>query len=59
MPEFDLNTPLASDDGEDEQSLLAIDEGIRDAETGCAVNIEEVRKLVSQWITESSLRKGR
>ena len=58
-------TKLDSDDSislfeeEDEETLAAIDEGIRDAEAGRTVPIEEVRKLVPTWITESSSRKER
>jgi predicted transcriptional regulator len=48
------------DDDEDEETLAAIDEGIRDAEAGRTLPIEEVRKLLPQWITTaSSSHKGR
>jgi len=46
-------------DEEDEETLAAIDEGIRDAEAGRTVPIEEVRKLLPKWITASSSRKVR
>ena len=47
-------------DDEDEETLAAIDEGIHDAEAGRTVPIEEVRKLLPQWIiTASSSRKKR
>ncbi len=42
---------------EDEATLAAIDEGIRDAKAGRAVSIERVRKLLPKWITASSSRK--
>jgi predicted transcriptional regulator len=38
---------------EDAATLAAIDEGIRDANTGRTVPIEEVRKLLPLWITGS------
>jgi predicted transcriptional regulator len=38
---------------EDEETLTAIYEGIRDAEAGRTVPIEEVRKLLPRWITAS------
>ena len=44
---------------EDEETLAAIDEGIRDAEAGRTIPIEEVRKLLPQWTTVSSSRKER
>jgi predicted transcriptional regulator len=46
-------------DDEDDETLAAIDEGIRDAQAGRVSPIEEVRKLLPAWITASSSRKGR
>ena len=51
---FDFEDPAPIVDDEDEQTLAAIDEGIRDAEAGRTVPSEEVRKLLPQWITASS-----
>jgi predicted transcriptional regulator len=45
-------------DDEDDQTLAAIDEGIRDAEAGRTVPLDQVRKRLPQWITGSSSRKG-
>jgi hypothetical protein len=39
--------------------LAGIDEGLRDAEAGRTVPAEDVRKLLPQWITESSSLKKR
>ena len=44
---------------EDEETLACIDEGIRDADAGRTVPIEDVRKLLPKWITNSSSRKER
>jgi predicted transcriptional regulator len=55
---FEFEDPAPIVDDEDEQTLAAIDEGIRDAEAGRTVSGEEARKLLSQWITASSSRKG-
>jgi predicted transcriptional regulator len=55
--DFDIPAPI--DEEEDEETLAAIDEGIRDAEAGRTVPIEEVRKLLPKWITASSSRKER
>lgn len=41
-------------DDEDEETLAAIDEGIRDAEAGRTIPIDEVRRLLPQWITIAS-----
>ena len=56
---FNFDNPAPVIDDEDEETLAAIDEGIRDAEAGRTVPIEKVRKLLPQWITASSSRKGR
>ncbi|MGA2716518.1 MAG: hypothetical protein ABSG41_25775 [Bryobacteraceae bacterium] len=54
---IDFDDPTSIDGEEDEETLAAIDEGIRDAEAGRTVPIEEVRKLLPKWITASSSRK--
>jgi predicted transcriptional regulator len=55
----DLDDPTPIDVEEDEETLATIDEGIRDAEAGRTVPMEEVRKLLPKWITASSSRKER
>jgi predicted transcriptional regulator len=57
--EFDVDKPARVIDEEDEETLAAIDEGIRDTEAGRTVPLEKVRKLLPQWITASSSRKER
>ena len=59
VKKLDFDDPTPPLDDEDEETLAAIDEGIRDAEAGRTVPIEEVRKLLPQWITASSSRKER
>ena len=56
---LDFDNPAPIPDEEDEQTLAGIDESIRDAEAGRTVPAEDVRKLLPQWITESSLHKKR
>jgi hypothetical protein len=56
---IDFNEPNPNNEEEDEEALAAIDEGIRDAEAGRTVPIEEVRRLLPSWITASSSRKKR
>jgi predicted transcriptional regulator len=56
---IDFDDATSIDEEEDEETLAAIDEGIRDAEAGRTVPIEEVRKLLPKWITASSSRKER
>jgi predicted transcriptional regulator len=55
--DFEKRAPVIDD--EDEATLAAIDEGIGDAKAGRTVPMEEVRKLLPQWITASSSRKER
>ena len=55
----DFDNPAPVDEEEDEETLAAFDEGIRDAEAGRTVPMEEARRLLPQWITASSSRKER
>ena len=55
--DFDDPPPILDD--EDEETLAAIDEGIRDANAGHTFSMEDVRKLLPQWITTSSSRRER
>ena len=55
--DFEEAAPIIHD--EDEATLAAIDDGIRDANAGRTVGLEQVRKLLSKWITASSSPKER
>jgi hypothetical protein len=46
---FDLENPAPILDDEDEETLAAIDEGIRDAEAGRVVPAEKARELLPKW----------
>jgi predicted transcriptional regulator len=54
---FESPHPMLND--EDQDTLDAIDEGIRDAEAGRTVAAEEVLKLLPKWTTGSATRKNR
>jgi predicted transcriptional regulator len=54
---FDFETPLPIIDEEDEETLAAIDQGIRDIEAGRFVSAEEARLQLQKWTTTSSTRK--
>ena len=56
---FDLGSPAPVLDEEDEETLAAIDEGIRDAEAGRVVPAEKARELLPKWTTASPIRKTR
>jgi hypothetical protein len=57
LRKLDLNDPGPFDLDEDEETLAAIDESIRDVEAGRVVSSEKARKLLPQWITASFTRK--
>jgi len=59
VKESDIEKAVPVTDDEDEATLAAIDEGIRDAKAGRSVAAEEVRKLLPKWTTGSSTRKER
>ena len=56
--ESEFEKPATVIDEEDEATLAAIDEGIRDAKAGRTVPMDKVRKFLTQWITDYSSRKG-
>ncbi len=52
-------TEQAIIDEEDEETLAAIDRGIKAADEGRVVPVEEVRRRMQQWLTKSSTPKTR
>ena len=44
---------------EDEETLAAIDRGIKAADEGLTVPLEEVRKMIPEWIAKFESRKPR
>ncbi len=44
---------------EDEETLAAIDRGIKAADEGRTVSLEEVRKMISEWTRKFEARKQR
>jgi predicted transcriptional regulator len=46
-------------DEEDDATLAAIDRGIEDADEGRTVPLEEVRKMIPEWILKFESRKRR
>ena len=57
--ELDLEAPTPVRDGEDEETLAAIDEGIRDADAGRVAPPEKARQVVAKWTTASATHKKR
>ena len=50
---FEFENPAPALQDEDEETLAAIDEGVRDAAAGRTVPAKEVRKRLPRWITAS------
>jgi len=51
---IDLNRPVELPANEDEETLAAIDRGIRDADAGRLTPLDEVEKLLPEWISKFS-----
>jgi predicted transcriptional regulator len=52
MTDLKLEVPVIEEVEVDAKTLAAIDRGIADADAGRAVPLEEVRKLIPQWISK-------
>ena len=50
----DENDLLSLAEEEDDETLAAIDKGVRDADAGRVTPIEEVEKMLPEWISKSS-----
>ena len=59
MADLKLEVPVIEEVEVDAKILAAIDRGIADADAGRAVPLEEVRKLVPQWISKFESPKPR
>lgn len=54
LPDLDLTQPVPMTEEEDEETLAAIDQGLRDADDGRLVPIQEVRRRLARWNIRSS-----
>ena len=59
MTDLKLEVPAIEEVEVDAKTLAAIDRGIADADAGRVVPLEEVRKLVPQWISKFESPKPR
>jgi predicted transcriptional regulator len=59
MTDLKLDVPVIEEVKVDAKTLAAIDRGIADADAGRVVPLEEVRKLVPQWISKFESPKPR
>ena len=55
----DLDEPVPILDEEDETTLAAIDRGIKAADEGRVVSLQQVRQRIQKWLTKSSSPKTR
>lgn len=51
---IDLDRPVELRADEDEETLAAIDRGIRDADAGRLTPLGEVEKMLPEWISKFS-----
>jgi len=54
-----LDEPVPILDEEDETTLAAIDCGVKTADEGRVVSLEQVRQRIQKWLTKSSSPKTR
>ncbi|MGO8817024.1 MAG: CopG family transcriptional regulator [Terriglobia bacterium] len=59
MADLKLEVPVSEEVEVDAKTLAAIDQGIADADAGRAVPLEDVRKLIPQWISKFESPKPR
>jgi len=59
MLDLKLQVPVTEEVEVDAETLVRIDRGIKDADEGRTVPLEEVRKLIPQWISKFESAKTR
>ncbi len=59
MADLKLQVPVTDEVEVDADTLTAIDRGIKDADEGRTVSLEEVRKMVPEWISKFESQKPR
>jgi predicted transcriptional regulator len=59
MVDLKFQIPATEEVEVDSVTLARIDRGIKDADEGCTVPLEEVRKMISQWISKFESPKVR
>jgi hypothetical protein len=59
MADLKSNLPITDEVHVDSETLAAIDRGRKDAENGEAILVDEVRKLIPQWISKFESQKRR
>ena len=57
MVELKLQVPVTEEVEVDAETLAAIDRGIKDADEGRTVSLDEARKMIPKWISKFESRK--
>ena len=59
MVDLKLQVPVTDKVQVDAETLAAIDRGIKDADEGRTVSIDDVRKMIPKWISKFESQKPR
>ena len=59
MVDLKLQVPATEKVEVDEETLAAIDRGVKDADEGRSVPIDEVRRMIPRWISKFESQKPR
>jgi len=59
MADLKLQVPVTNEVKVDADTLAKIDHGIEDADRGRTVPLDEVRKMIPQWISKFRSQKPR
>jgi predicted transcriptional regulator len=59
MVDLKLQVPVTDKVDVDCETLAAIDRGVKDADEGRTVSIQEVRQIIPQWISKFESHKPR
>jgi predicted transcriptional regulator len=59
MDDLNGHIPVTEEVAADAETLAAIDRGIKDADEGRTVSLDEASKLIPQWISKFESQKPR
>lgn len=59
MVDLKLHVPATDKVAVDAETLAAIDRGIKDADEGRTVSMDDARKMIPKWISQFESRKPR
>jgi predicted transcriptional regulator len=59
MIDLKLQVPATDKVEVDSETLVAIDRGIKDADEGRTVSVDEVRNMIPKWISKFESQKPR